>query len=523
MDRQGSGLRGVQSPEMCSDPRASAHGVRHLNRREPAFALMLVGVALLSVSLPVMGARLENALAFFLLAETVLLAFYAILRSPTMSISPLLLCFMDIMAQCIIYPFYILSTDSFRYYLFVDEMPEIIPAYLLWTLGFLALGVGMHIRRSRVQHGSNNSASLLLAMQDVVPAAGDKLLLVTLPMMLLSLAASYAKLLIYGLPSLSGIGTFASDAIRRNRGLGPLTLVETWSYIAVAYVGWHVCSSPRGRGKKLALGLLYAVAGSALSLLNARRSVILIHLQLLFLPLGMRYLLRHRRLLVLLPLALAGLFFFDRFSASLRWAFYRIPGFTLGDVFLRMQQSGYAPLSFDHLELCAALMQKIKIGVFEPMNGRTFVAAALNWLPRTLFPNKMWTGGPYLANAMGGSYFLDDSGASSSMTTGILVEMVMNFGLFAYVLVPVVMMGFGYLLSAPMYYGSKLQLFALTSWSIYFSVWRGLFGDDMGGLATKLVIQTSGLVFLYVTMRIVSAAAARYGLSGKRQKLRTSV
>ena len=504
-------------------PSAVPAAISCLSGREPLFALMLVGVAALSLSLPLLGASLENALAFFLLSATVVLAFYTILRSPTLTVSPILFCFVDIITQCIIYPFYILSTNSFRFYLFLDEIPEIVPAYLLWTLGFLGLLVGMRLRRFRVDRGNGGGASLLWAMWDIVPAVGDRLVLVTMPMMLLSLLASYAKLLIYGLPSLSGIGTFASDAIRRNRGLGPLTLVETWSYVAVAYVGWHICSSPEGRGKKLALGLLYSVAGSALSLLNARRGIIVIHLQLLLLPLVIRYLLRRRRLLVVLPLALSGLFLFDRFSASLRWALYRIPGFTLGDVFSVMQQSGYAPLSFDHLELCAALMQKIKMGSFAPMNGRTFVAAALNWLPRSLFPNKMWTAGPYFAKAMGGSYFFDDSGASSSMTTGILVELVMNFGLFAYVLVPVVMMGIGYLLSAPMYYRSKLQLFALTSWSIYFSVWRGLFGDDMGGLVTKLVIQTSGLFFLYGTMRVVSAASTRYRQSGEGQKLRTPV
>lgn len=75
---------------------------------------------------------------------------------------------------------------------------------------------------------------------------------------------------------------------------------------------------------------------------------------------------------------------------------------------------------------------------YEPLWGRTFLAGVLNVVPRRIWSTKPLGGGPLLKNVIyPGSYELGRRGASS-LTTGIVTEAMMNYGLFGLPLVGLV-------------------------------------------------------------------------------------
>ena len=67
----------------------------------------------------------------------------------------------------------------------------------------------------------------------------------------------------------------------------------------------------------------------------------------------------------------------------------------------------------------------------EFLGGKTFIAAAVGFVPRRLWPGKPLGGGPYLTNMVNpGGYDLTGGTNISSYTTGLVVESYMNFGRF---------------------------------------------------------------------------------------------
>ncbi|MDM1772052.1 O-antigen polymerase [Acinetobacter indicus] len=66
---------------------------------------------------------------------------------------------------------------------------------------------------------------------------------------------------------------------------------------------------------------------------------------------------------------------------------------------------------------------------YEVLLGNTYIASFLNLIPRALWPNKPFGGGPELKNMIyPGSYVLGQEG-NSSLTTGLITEVLMNFGI----------------------------------------------------------------------------------------------
>jgi hypothetical protein len=475
-------------------------------------ACVLFAVAILGIILGFTFTSLATTLTYLSLVLVTLLVYYKYLTQIRFTFSLAFPVFIILMIQIIVYPFYIFVTGNSRAYLFGNIVPEYTLAIFLWFLAIVGFGLGICIKTRITMNTSDSDPQILLFSDEHQILTGQNIIMITLPLILLSLLAAYVQFRSYGYTSLeeiANLGSFSADSIRRNRGLGPLSMLEMWSYVAVAYVGWHAFSQRRFRNSKLLLGIVYVLMGSALSFLNARRSVLLIHLGLLFLPFALNFIARKRWVLFLIPIALVTMFFLDLVTSELRQHYYRTNQVDLVAAVSTMRDERYVPMSFNHLEYSAALLELVQAEQFRPMMGSTLVAAALNWIPRRLFPDKPWTGGPYLAIALGGTYSFDDTLASSSITTGVIVEMLMNFGLFAFVLTPLLMVFVGYFLSGISldYFRSKISLISLTAFSIYFWNITSLFADDMGGLVTKFLMNTFGLAFLYFLTRLVTRRA----------------
>lgn len=467
-------------------------------------------LAALVIVLRFTSATLFTVLAYTSIVSVVLFVYYKYMIRTEFLLSLSFPVFIILMIQIVVYPIYIFFTDNSRSYLFTDistHLPEYAPAIFLWLLAVIGFSWGLAIRlRERTGQGPKGSNEQIIFEVASINLKAN-LIAVTLPLMILSLTASYVKFRSYGYSSLAHIadlGSFSADSIRRNRGLGPLTLMEMWSYVAVAYVGWHAFSTRRFRFGKLVLGIVYALFGSLLSLLNARRGVIFVHIGLLVLPFMLSLFSRRKVLLFLVPFLLVSMFFLDRVTSEIRTVYYQTSRLDLTAAIRAINGQRYAPLSYNHLELSAALLEQIESDRFEPMMGETFLGAILNWLPRSLFPNKPWTGGPYLAIAMGGAYSFNDSRYSSSMTTGLIIENLMNFGSAAFLVVPLLMAFLGYVLSAIDIYSffKRNSSVYFAAFSIYYWSVTGLFADDMGGVVTKFVMNTSGLVLLYILTRV---------------------
>jgi hypothetical protein len=106
---------------------------------------------------------------------------------------------------------------------------------------------------------------------------------------------------------------------------------------------------------------------------------------------------------------------------------------------------------------------------------------------------------------MGGAYYFDDSAASSGMTTGIIVETVMNFGLASFFMLPLIMIALGYALTSIdlALFGRHGNLVYLTAFSVYYWFSTDIFANDLGALVTRFIINSLGLGFLYVLVKII--------------------
>lgn len=470
-------------------------------------ALVSFGCVAVVAALWSVGAQTISIISFLSLMLSGLLVYYGFFTDRRSEINLALPAMAVLLIQSVVYPLYILWSGQSRVYWFAGEHPNYASAMLLWALAIMGFGVGIGVRARSRRDRQRDLRGLSAQELHVGTLSIRQLLIVTIPLVLMSLLASYMKYRTYGVTSLaelSDVGVFAADSIRRNRGLGPWTLLEMWSYVSVAYVGWHAFLTKIRARSVLLIGVGYSILGSGLALLNARRGALIIHLVLLGLPFALAWLRSRRWALLVLPVLLAGFFYVDLVSAELRTNYYQSSRFDVPGALASAGNRGYAPMSFNHLEMSASLLDKIERGSFQPLLGTTFVAAATNLVPRSLWPGKPWTGGPLLSAALGGQYYFDDSGISTSYTTGLIVEVLMNFGLFSYALLPPIMFGVGYVLAGldVRAFAGRGGLMMLTAFSVYFWSAVGLFSDDMGGVVTKFVMNTTGLLLLGFLLRL---------------------
>ena len=465
--------------------------------------ILIFSIVLSAASLMISNIFISTFVAFSNLFFVVFYIYFRYLTKNKIFLSLAFPAFLILIIQSIIYPSYIFLTKNFRFYLFSNTTPNLVPALILWTFAIFGFGLGISLREKRcfrIEKGRR--ISLFSDSLDFRDDSLKSLVLYTIPIMIVSLFATYLEFRSYGIDAINqtyNLGIFSADSIRRSRGLGPLRLFETWSYVAVAYVGWNAFYSTKFKRTKIFIGVLYSIGGSMLPLLNARRGPILYHLGILSLPFLLNVIKRNRRIRFLVPLLLVLMIFVDTFTSELRGIYYRSNKVDISYALDKTFSENYAPLSFDHLELSSALIEQIQNNEFKPLMGSTFLAAILNWVPRKIWPNKLWTGGTYFSIAMGSSYYFDDSGISSGITTGIIIEALLNIGMYSYILLPLLMIGLGYVLS-----GINLELFEkgnlvyMAAFSIYYWISIDLFFNDLGGLVNKFIMNTAGLIFLYV-------------------------
>lgn len=395
--------------------------------------------------------------------------------------------------QAVLYPGIAFIKGVFRASYFASAQIDLFWGLIIWLIGCAAFFVGLRMLRV---------PDISLIKQPV--KRDDKAFLITLPLIVLSFGAS--AITIY---NLGGIGiildsSVASDTIRLSRGMGFLTLFQFMSYIAVAYLGWDAFLN-KSRIKRiliLLLGTAYCIIGSAVKILQARRGVLLYHLVLLYLPFIIKIFLRKRSYILSIILAILII---DDTTSIIRENYYRTNKIELNYVLETLKYNKRpVPLSYDHLYLTAALHSRITANQFSYKQGLTFIAGIINWIPRKIFPNKPWTAGPYLANAMTeeSSYYYDDQHRSSSMTTGLILESYMNFGVIG---VPVILFITGTWISIAnkRMQSNRPSMFSFTLWSIVTVFIVNIFADDFGGLVNKSVALGIGMIFLYFIRKVL--------------------
>lgn len=163
------------------------------------------------------------------------------------------------------------------------------------------------------------------------------------------------------------------------------------------------------------------------------------------------------------------------------------------------------PLASSHLEMLAGYLEQadgydLALGTFE-----TAGASLFNFLPRAFFPDKDLTSGVYFASMYFPEWFAYGY-HTSSLTTGLYLDLVFNFGLmlgFALLIVLYIASGLviGRLLRAG---GAKPILGIYLAWVLGFDV----FFDDLGGVVNKLVI---GIIFYLCARSLIVVAQITKG------------
>jgi len=488
----------------------SFHRSSPLNKKGDFYLIIiLMSIFIMLISPIIFDKATSTIICFLTILIITLFIYYTIMIGKDIFLSYAFFPYLVLLIQTTIYPAFVLLFGKQRLYLFDNYSPDYIPAIFIWALSVLGFGLGIIKRKNKPRLENRISPDYNIdRFSGYLDIKFQELIMVSMPLILISILSSYIIFKSYGLDlrnDFINIGIFSSDSIRRNRGLGPLMLFEKWSYVAVAYVGWVAFFSKNNRGLKLLLGIFYSILGSILSIINARRGTLFYHLLLLFLPLGLQYFMRRKKLIYMIPIMLVIMIFVDSFTAEMRRIYYNSGHLIPNEAAKAVFNQEYAPLSYDHLELSAALWQQIKNGTFKPMEGQTFLAALLNFVPRRLWRNKLWTGGTYFSVAMGGAYYFDDTGISSGITTGLIVETMMNFGKLAIIFLPIIMFYVSYILSGFnwfKYAKRKNNIIALTCFSLFYFFSMDLFSDDLGSFVNKIITNLSGIMFITLISKL---------------------
>lgn len=465
----------------------------HSGSRVPLYGTCLVVLAFTAICIATSPARFSDLTRIFLfgLVATVTLAFFWLLRGEDSLLDPAVMCMSILFVQAVIYPCFIMMTGNTRDSFYVRNVDQYLAwAYLVWLLVIACFVLGVTLVPYRLR----------MPVLNHIVNQGRSPYTVSLVLLGISLAGTAIISVTRG-----GIWTWtdpaaAADGIRLNRGLGVFQPLAHCSYVAVAYLGWVIFLHRKRDTMLLLWGLVVSMVAAAPYLMMGRRSVLVFHLILLFLPALRR--LHNHSIRFLLPCVLLCVFAFDLASSSLRSGYYQAGSLDLSTLReLRLTETT-APMSFNHLELTAALMSHIDAGDFTILYGATYLSGALNWLPRWLFPDKGWTAGPLLADSLGWGYSFDDRHRSSSITPGLVVESVMNFGIF---LAPVFAFAVGALLS---WISARMASYMRTAvgatlWSLfYFHFCYALVASEFGQLINRVVCLSLGVAVLAMLTRV---------------------
>lgn len=441
-----------------------------------------------------------TVLSFALLAFLSTLAVFDFRRTEYSLTDPVVPCLGVLFLQTVVYPGWVYATGNMRTPYFTSDPHQfIMPALLVWLVGLAAflLGSAAFSQRKRLIY---------------IPSGGLPVEkhAVFFALALAGVGVLGSAILIHYRGGLETIldYSYAYDSIRLNRGLGVFRLLTFASYVSVAYLGWNGFGGPQVRMRYIVLAVAISIIVSVPSLAMGRRGFLFYHLTLTFLPLLARG--KTRALRAAFPLLMPLGFLIDRVTAQLRALYYDSGVPSLQQLFSgSVFRDSHAPLSFDQLELTAALMSRLEAGQFTFMNGTTFLAGALNWLPRKLFPDKGFTGGAHLAAHMSGGYFFDDARASSGMTTGLVLETYMNFGVVG---TAIAMLLAGVFISwMSKRVAQRIRtMFDGTLWSLlFFFCGVCLFGDDFGGAVNKVISLGFGVALLYGLRRLTNRLGRR--------------
>lgn len=145
--------------------------------------------------------------------------------------------------------------------------------------------------------------------------------------------------------------------------------------------------------------------------------------------------------------------------------------------------------------------------------GSTYSAAITNFVPRSIWPDKPFGGGPILKNAIyPGSYVAGQDG-NSSLTTGLYTEVIMNFGFYGSVLViAIIAIVIGYFISYIQRFsngiGILLTLFSIVTFSSQF-----LYAEFLGFLVRYIfsIIPLLICYFIQLGNNRYETNSSRYG------------
>lgn len=193
--------------------------------------------------------------------------------------------------------------------------------------------------------------------------------------------------------------------------------------------------------------------------------------------------------IILIPL----LFELNIISSAIRTE-YLLDNFSMESLGRRignMHQNISIPLAFGHVELLAKILDG---GIQQYNYLSTLSSSLLNWIPRIIFEEKSITTGPTLGMKLFPDTRTFNGGYSSSLTTGLLVELFFNFKY--YFALPAIFIGFVF---------QKLYYYVLRSQNLaYLIIFLWLFGfvifyDDLGGWVNKVficIVLTMGLSWI---------------------------
>lgn len=409
--------------------------------------------------------------------------------------------------QIVIYPAFYFQTGNFRWEMFDgNPLPPLRISLVLWATSFAAFLLGRLLVPQRFR---------VLVSSDFQISGDRRPISVSLPLILLSLAGVILEVAVHGgLGEMAG-SQYAADNIRQARGLGVLEPLRMTSYVAVAYLAWQSVLNPRARRYLLLAAIAATLLCSSTKILAARRSVLVVHSAMIALPYF--YMCRKSLWRFALPILLFGVIQIDLFSSTVRDHYYRYNRIDLTaaatDSWGSNGSDRLGPASFDQLQWTAALLSRIDTQNYRLLYGQTFINGALNWLPRKVFPNKGWTGGPIAAESLAATsregYSFDDSRPSSSLTTGLVLETVMNFP--AWCAVPVLFVAGWGIGVVSMLLKRRTTVLQLTIWSLCATYGGALFADDFGGFVNKFVCLVPGVLILAWMRRLFASETCMYG------------
>lgn len=269
------------------------------------------------------------------------------------------------------------------------------------------------------------------------------------------------------------------------------------------YAGLALCFAAAAglvQRRTLFAALLLCLPTSVFFVAAGHRSVALMAILCPFVP-WLRERLGHNRfaLPLLVGVSVSGANYVNWATGSIRSLSTQGQSLTLEGIAARyyvLREARPVPLATSHMEMLGDYLEKAGLhnglfGTFE-----TVSTSFLNFLPRAIFSDKGLTSGVHFASIYFPEWF--SSGQhTSSMTTGLFLDLVFNFGVpLTFVILLVLYLLAAVVVTGLCRRGGYEAIFGIyVAWVLGFNV----FFDDLGGVVNKLVI---GVIF-YLSARFL--------------------